>query len=413
MDDKKVIGLVTNWYPTKKNIYAGQFFKEQAFSVADDFDFIVIRYNEIASLNLVEKLDFGIINKEKNTTEYECCVHVPFWIYIFDIIKTNIVLLTKKGIIEGIGSYMSSSHRKCVSRIVNRVKIKLDKKIDIFYCIDAQKEAFITECLAMKYGKPYIISEHAPVPWPGTLISDVNREAIQNADMFFAISNDKIRQLMMQNIVLPKTVYMGNLVDEDVFSLNDKIHDKKTILIVAANSFYKNYNHFIAVINRLVEISKTDFRVMIVGYGANKGYSRDVESFENEIKNSKFYSKCELIREVNHANIADVYKMADVFVMTSIQEGQPVSAMEAACCGLPVFSTRCGGVEDYVGMESGRIFDLYDIEGMAKGLNDFIDGKIEFEPYIIRNNIIDKFGKKAFNDRFKRSVNLVIENSYE
>ena len=38
---KKTICLVTNWYPTKDNPYAGAFFKEQAFSVSDDFDFII------------------------------------------------------------------------------------------------------------------------------------------------------------------------------------------------------------------------------------------------------------------------------------------------------------------------------------------------------------------------------------
>ena len=43
---KKTICLVTNWYPTKKNPYAGLFFKEQAFLVSEEFDFIVFRYKE-------------------------------------------------------------------------------------------------------------------------------------------------------------------------------------------------------------------------------------------------------------------------------------------------------------------------------------------------------------------------------
>ena len=58
--------------------------------------------------------------------------------------------------------------------------------------------------------------------------------------------------------------------------------------------------------------------------------------------------------------------------MTSIQEGQPVSALEAACCGLPIFSTRCGGVEDYVTNDIGRIYDITDYKSFAKEAADHI-----------------------------------------
>ena len=64
-----------------------------------------------------------------------------------------------------------------------------------------------------------------------------------------------------------------------------KEHDIKTFVIVAAHSFYKNYNMFIKVINRLTEITEKEFRVLIVGYGANKGYSKNVHELEKKFIN--------------------------------------------------------------------------------------------------------------------------------
>ena len=252
------------------------------------------------------------------------------------------------------------------------------------------------------------------MPWPGSQIQDVNKYAIERADRFLAISNDKIRQLMLQNIKLPKTTYIGNLIDESKLSYLPKTEKHtKTFVIVAAHSFYKNYDMFIQVMNRLTEITDENFKVMIVGYGANKGYSSNADLLERKIAESKFKEKAEMIPEVPHEEICDVYNKADAFVMTSIQEGQPVSAMEAACCGLPIFSTRCGGVEDYVDDSVGRIYAITDIEGMANGLKDYLEGKIVFDAAYIRDKVISQFGRDAFTSNFKNVVSEVINGMYD
>ena len=93
--------------------------------------------------------------------------------------------------------------------------------------------------------------------------------------------------------------------------------------------------------------------------------------------------------------------------MTSIQEGQPVAPLEAACCGLPIFSTRCGGVEDYVDDSVGRRVGILDHEELASHLNDYLEGKITFDKDHIREVITSRYGKKVFVEKFMRIVDEV------
>ena len=409
---KKKICLVTDWYPTKENPYMGCFFKEQAFAVSIDFDFIIFRYSERIRRKPFQQDKVFLCNKEKNTVEYKAIAYISILTSLADSIYNFRRKHFSDDCVEGVGRYVSERRKRVTKRKIARLFSKTGEEVDAFYCVDGQTEAFYLQCLSEIYKKPYVVGEHAPVPWPGSVISDVNKFAIEGASLYLAISQDKIRQLMLQNIKLPQTVYIGNMIDEEKLRIQPK-NDRqiKTFIIVAAHSYYKNYEMFIKVMEKLTEISLKDFRILIVGYGANKGYSKGIEEFENAIRNTTFADKTELIREVSHEKMNEYYNRADAFVMTSIQEGQPVSAMEAACCGLPVFSTRCGGIEDYIDNENGRIYNMNDVEAMAKGLCDYLSGSIVFDPLTVRRKVVEKYGKDSFSAIFCSAFSGIINNN--
>ncbi len=88
---------------------------------------------------------------------------------------------------------------------------------------------------------------------------------------------------------------------------------------------------------------------------------------------------------------------------------QIIIAMDGACCGLPVFSTRCGGVEDYITEENGRITDITDSDLLSDYLKDFLAGKIKFDSNVIRNIAVEKFGCKAFRKNMVDGFNNVLK----
>ncbi len=67
--------------------------------------------------------------------------------------------------------------------------------------------------------------------------------------------------------------------------------------------------------------------------------------------------------------IPDLYRSTDCWIVPSTSEGFGMPGLEAAACGCPIVSTRCGGPEDYVDEGvNGYLVDVGDENAMAEQL---------------------------------------------
>lgn len=76
-------------------------------------------------------------------------------------------------------------------------------------------------------------------------------------------------------------------------------------------------------------------------------------------------------------DVADFYKMADVFLFPSFREGLPVAVMEAMASGLPVVATRIRGSSDLV--QQGDLFEPTDVDGIAKAIETLQQSNVKHE----------------------------------
>jgi len=74
------------------------------------------------------------------------------------------------------------------------------------------------------------------------------------------------------------------------------------------------------------------------------------------------------------ADVADILRASDVFVLSSRWEGNPMSVMEAMAAGLPVVSTAVGGVPELVqeGV-TGRLVPSEDAGALAQAMQALVD----------------------------------------
>ena len=77
------------------------------------------------------------------------------------------------------------------------------------------------------------------------------------------------------------------------------------------------------------------------------------------------------------ADVADILRASDVFVLSSRWEGNPMSVMEAMAAGLPVVSTTVGGVPELVQEgATGLLVPLEDAGALAQALQALVDDPV-------------------------------------
>ena len=74
------------------------------------------------------------------------------------------------------------------------------------------------------------------------------------------------------------------------------------------------------------------------------------------------------------ADVADILRASDAFVLSSRWEGNPMSVMEAMAAGLPVVSTAVGGVPELVrDGETGLLVSSEDTGALAQAIQALVD----------------------------------------
>ncbi len=161
--------------------------------------------------------------------------------------------------------------------------------------------------------------------------------------------------------------------------------DKIVISIVGRLVPVKNHDLFIDVIFELEKLFPNQILAMIVGDGELKN---DLEKKITDISKSKniredlFYFTSWL------TDIDEVNAGSDIIALTSLNEGTPVSLIEAQASGKPIISTRVGGIENIV--EEGKTALLSASKNKEEMINNFS---------IILNNksMIKNMGEKGWD----------------
>lgn len=131
------------------------------------------------------------------------------------------------------------------------------------------------------------------------------------------------------------------------FNLNA---DEIAIGIVGRLVPIKNHQLFLKAIKSVKENTTKKIRAFIIGDGESRKF---IENKAKELKldfvdSTKTNGKSTLTFTSWIKNIDYVYAGLDIVTLTSINEGTPVSLIEAQAANKPIVSTNAGGVENVV-----------------------------------------------------------------
>ena len=108
------------------------------------------------------------------------------------------------------------------------------------------------------------------------------------------------------------------------------------------------------------------FAVLIIGTLGDNEYCRNLQRLADN-------AKVPGLRLLGfRSDVQRFYSAADVLVVSSRSEGLPMVVLEAMTAGLPILSTRVGGIPDAVAADCGRLVQPASPEELASGMATFL-----------------------------------------
>ena len=251
-----------------------------------------------------------------------------------------------------------------------------------------------------KYGTPYIITEHNQLTF-----RDIDQEksntavnALNNAQKNLVVSNDKIRQFAA-NGLLYDFINVGNLISSNFKAIDKKkVSNEIRLITIGAYSPIKDQNTLLKALkiidnNNIHNIKFT--WIGIDGWGGNN--ERQVRELIDQYDYKNIHTI--LKPKLNRMEVAKELNESDLFIFSSISEGMPVSVLESLGCGIPVFTSNCGGVDEVIIDTNGRIFPIRNYKRLADLIIQFINKEIYFDKMQISRDAIGKYGEVAFKEK--------------
>ena len=159
------------------------------------------------------------------------------------------------------------------------------------------------------------------------------------------------------------------------YSIKD---DEIAVGIIGRLTSIKNHRYFLNMLKLLLEQTNNKIRAFIIGDGEDRAmlesYAKQLDisyTTEKDVVHDKELCFTSWEKEIDKVNAG-----LDIVTLTSLNEGTPVSLIEAQAANNPIVATNVGGISDIlIENETGLLADRNDFIDFAKQLNKMIDDK--------------------------------------
>ena len=233
-------------------------------------------------------------------------------------------------------------------------------------------------------------------------IKNASLKKCKNLSMV-ALSSEMHQMLLGHEFFMYRNIYdIANCVDTKIFELGNKTAIRKKykiaidsyIVLFANGNLNDTEKGLMELVNALEILNSNSITLLCVGDGI--------------IPESKI-SIIHLPRVASQQKMAEMYHLADLFVMPSHQEAFALTPIEAMSCGVPVVMTPVSGAKDLVRDFTGVVANDYTPEAIAIAISHAMD--IEYNTETIRKHIIDNYTSEIIGGKYARVYQNIINIS--
>lgn len=243
--------------------------------------------------------------------------------------------------------------------------------------------------------------------------SRIQLKAYQKIDQFVVVSNYTKSQLIAKRGVDPAKVSVFQNTIDPYFEVPEnlhkpsylleryQLHEKKCIITVCRISSKEGYKGYDRVLNVLPQLLKKNdnIRYLLVG----KYDREEKERLDRIIQKLGIQEYVIFTSFVPDEELTDHFKLGDVFVMPSDNEGFGIVFIEAMACGVPVIAGNKDGSQDAVVQgKIGTLIDPDNQEEISNSLQNNLEKELKLEErFRIQQNVLGYFSYSSFVKRLK------------
>lgn len=308
---------------------------------------------------------------------YEQCSKIKFRA-IDSILKPYISSKTYSIELSGLEAFAKEAANIYGSDLFSEVRryaiyakgIALQEDYDIIHCHDwlTYQAGIAAKHIAKLRGMnvPLIVQVHATefdrtAGHPNQYVYDIERQGMHEADYVITVSEYTKNMVIRHYGVSPEKVFVvHNAIDISECTEVDESpklkQHYKTVLFLGRITIQKGPDHFLRIAKRIAE---KDDNVRFIMVGSGDMFTRIVE----EAAKMGIGDKVLFSDFLSGKDVARAYKMADVYVMSSVSEPFGLTALEAARNGVPVVVSKQAGVTEV--LKNCLVADFWDVDLMA------------------------------------------------
>ena len=178
-------------------------------------------------------------------------------------------------------------------------------------------------------------------------------------------------------------------------------HDRRRVLCVAMLFPVKGIHFLLQAFAQLSE--HLNCELWIVGEGPER------QSLEELTRQLTLQDRVIFWGLKNQDEISQMMRAADTFVLTSIWENQPMSAIESMACGLSVIAPRVGGLPEIIQPFCGELFEPGNIADIVEKLRLVLDNESKYPAEQISTYARREFSHTSIGLKFSNIYTRVLE----
>lgn len=375
MNKRLHVLIIPSWYPDNKDDFKGSFFREQSLGVLKQGCDVGIIYPDIETVN--QSCNRIFFPKIKFENDEGLKTYRMSWNYLLNIGRT----------IQKFYLY------KLFGLILFKRYIKEFGKPDIIHCHSVMMGGWLTEKISDKYKIPFVITEHNTLFFKGHYKNYYNKisEIYNKSSLCLSVSSNFCKILEKSIPNSPQWIPHNNIVSPKFLTTNIRKKDKDPFVFISISDLSKRKN--VPIVLKSFKKFNEKYpksKLKIIGVGLEESTLKTLKE-KLDIKNVYFLGKKtrnQIVQELNKSN---------VFVLGTKYETFGVVLIESLSMGVPVIVTDCGGSDDIMNKEVGRVTKQNDVEDMYNSMIDVYNKYDEFKPQNLRDYINSKFSEEKLS----------------